>query len=90
MVVNTNNNPLTYDLTTEKLGTVRHCWVVRLANYNFQLYYIVRKANINADALLSVSWPMYMPGISDTQHRVTAAVGMSHARGHPQRPEEPH
>ena len=34
----TDNNSLTYILTTAKLGSVSHCWVASLANYNFQLY----------------------------------------------------
>ena len=43
-----------------------------LANYNFQLYYRVGKANINADVFLKVSWPMYKPNASGTQHQITA------------------
>ena len=35
-----------------------HCWVTRLSNYNFQLYYRVGKTNIDADALPRVFWPM--------------------------------
>ena len=35
----TDNNPLTYILTTAKLDAASHCWVASLANYNFQLYY---------------------------------------------------
>ena len=37
--VYTDNNPLTYVLTTAKLNAVSHHWVTSLANYNFQLYY---------------------------------------------------
>ena len=36
--VYTDNNSLTYMLTTVKLDAARHCWVTSLANYNFQLY----------------------------------------------------
>ena len=39
--VYTDNNPLTYMLTTAKLDAASHCWVASLANYNFQLYYRV-------------------------------------------------
>ena len=37
--VYTDNNQLTYVLTTAKLDATSHCWVASLANYNFQLYY---------------------------------------------------
>ena len=33
--VYTDNNPLTYILTTAKLDTAIHHWVASLANYNF-------------------------------------------------------
>ena len=46
-----DNNPLTYILTTAKLDAASHHWVTSLANYNFQLHYQTRKANIDADAL---------------------------------------
>ena len=35
--VHTDNNPLTYVLTTAKLDAANHCWVASLANYNFRL-----------------------------------------------------
>ena len=70
----TDNNPLTYVLTTAKLDAASHCWVVSLANYNFQLHYQVRKANIDADALSRVSWPGCMPDNSGTHLNITAAT----------------
>ena len=48
--IHTDNNPLTYVLTTVKLDAVSHCWVASLANYNFRLHYRAGKANIDADA----------------------------------------
>ena len=59
--VYTNNNPLTYGLTTAKLDAASHCWVTSLANYNFRLHYWAGKTNIDADALSRVSWPECMP-----------------------------
>ena len=35
----TDNNPLTYVLTTAKLDAIGHRWVTSLANYNFHLHY---------------------------------------------------
>ena len=37
--VYTDNNPLTYLLTTAKLDAMGHRWVASLANYNFHLHY---------------------------------------------------
>ena len=72
--VHTNNTPLTYVLTTAKLNTASHCWVASLANYNFRLHYRAGKANLDADALLRVSWPACMPHNSGTHLEVTAAA----------------
>ena len=56
-----------------KLDTASHQWVASLVNYNFWLYYWARKTNINADALLRVSWPGCVPDNSGTHLQVTAA-----------------
>ena len=72
--VHANNNPLTYVLTTAKLDAASHCWVASLANYNFRLHYRAGKANIDADALLRVSWPGCMPDNSGTHLKVTATT----------------
>ena len=53
--VYTDNNPLTYMLTTAKLDIASHCWVASLANYSFWLYYQGGNTNIDADALSRVS-----------------------------------
>ena len=70
----TDNNPLTYILTTAKLDAASHCWVANLANYNFQLYYRVGKTNINAGALSRVSWLGCIPDTPDTHIQVTAVA----------------
>ena len=51
----TDNNLLTYVLTTAKVDAANHHRVASLANYNFRLHYPAGKANIHADALLRVS-----------------------------------
>ena len=38
-VMFTDNNPLTYVLTSAKLDATGHHWVAGLANYNFALNY---------------------------------------------------
>ncbi len=50
----TDNNLLTYLLTTAKLDTTGHCWVGHLVNYNFSLKYINCNTNVVADALSRV------------------------------------
>ena len=72
--VYTNNNPLTYVLTTAKLDAASHRWVASLANYNFRLHYRAGKANIDADALSRVSWPECMPASLGTSLKVNAAA----------------
>ena len=72
--VYTNNNPLTYVLTTAKLDAASHHWVASLANYNFRLHYQAGKTNIDADALSRVSWPECMPDNLGPSLKVTAAA----------------
>ena len=69
-----DNNLLMYVLTTDKLDTASHHWVTSLANYNFRLHYRAGKANIDADALSSVSWQGCMPGNTSTCIKVTTAA----------------
>ena len=47
----TDNNPLTYVLTTSKLDVMGHRWVASFANYNFHLPYHSGRSNVEADAL---------------------------------------
>ena len=54
----TDNNPLTYILTTAKLDATGHRWVANLANYTFSIKYKSGKSNVDADALSSNPWDM--------------------------------
>ena len=49
--VYTDNNPLTYVLTTAKLDATGQRWIASLANYNFNIHYKPGRNNIEADAL---------------------------------------
>ena len=51
----TDNNPLTYILTTPNLDTLGHHWVAALAGYNMKLEYLKGSDNKVADALSRVS-----------------------------------
>ena len=55
--VYTDNNPLTYILTSAKLDACGQRWVAKLANYNFTIKYKCRLSNVEADALSRISWP---------------------------------
>ena len=54
--VYTDNNPLTYVLTTAKLDATGQRWIASLANYNFKIFYRSGKLNVEADALLCLPW----------------------------------
>ena len=54
--VYTDNNPLTYMLTTAKLDVTGQRWIANLANYNFKIHYQSGKSNIDTDALSRIPW----------------------------------
>ena len=60
--VYTDNNPLTYVLTTAKLDACGQRWVAKLANYNFTIQYRSGQSNVEADALRRISWPKVLDG----------------------------
>ena len=49
--VYTDNNPLTYILSTAKLDATGQRWVSQLANFHFNIMYRAGKHNVDADAL---------------------------------------
>ena len=53
----TDNNPLTYILTTAKLDATGHGWVAALSNYTFSISYKPGRNNTDADALSRIKWP---------------------------------
>ena len=53
----TDNNPLTYVLTSAKLDACGQRWVAKLANYNFSIRYRCGVSNTEADALSRIKWP---------------------------------
>ena len=62
----TDNNPLTYALTSAKLDATGHRWISALAAYNFDIIYKPGKQNIDADAL-----SRYPKGKQDKQEKET-------------------
>ena len=53
--VYTDNNPLTYVLTSAKLDATGQQWIACLANYNFQLFYKAGKLHVDAEHIESNS-----------------------------------
>ena len=53
----TDNNPLTYVLTSAKLDACGQRWVAKLANCNFSIRYRCGVSNTEADALSRIKWP---------------------------------
>ena len=53
----TDNNPLTYVLTSAELDACGQRWVANLAIYNFTIRYRCGQSNVEADALSRISWP---------------------------------
>lgn len=58
--VYTDNNPLTYVMSTAKLNAVGHRWVGELSDFHFDIKYRPGKENIDADTLsrcpLDIEW----------------------------------
>ena len=50
-IVKTDNNPLTYVLTTAKLDATGHRWLAALAAFDFEIQYLPGIVNKDADAL---------------------------------------
>ncbi|KAL5006251.1 hypothetical protein ScPMuIL_015057, partial [Solemya velum] len=47
----TDNNPLTYVLSSAKLDATGHRWLSQIASFNFSIHYKTGKTNVDADAL---------------------------------------
>ena len=67
----TDNNPLTYVLSSTKLDAVGHCWVAALAVYDFSLVYKQGHFNQDADALSQIQWPLIL---KELDHEVISAA----------------
>ena len=52
--VNTDNNPLTYILTSAKLDVTGQRWIASLTNYDFRIFCKTGKTNVEADALIHI------------------------------------
>ena len=66
----TDNNPLTYILTTAKLDATGHRLVAALSNYTFSITYRPGKNNKDADASSRIKWPEAVDISSQSVHAV--------------------
>ena len=90
--VRTDNNPLTYILTSAKLDATGHRWLSALSTYNFSLRYRPGRNNIDADSLsrrphLRLSsvdeWhEMAVPEVRALCRSVSTGTGVSHFSYH--------
>ena len=76
----TDNNPLTYILTTAKLDTTGHRWVAALSNYTFSIAYKPGKNNKDADALSRLKWLEAVDISSQSVHAVSDGVQEPHGK----------
>ena len=75
----TDNNLLTYILTTAKLDATGQRWVAALSIYNLQIYYRSGKTNANADALSRIPWEALQVLHSQKMDKVTVQATMTKA-----------
>ena len=76
----TDNNPLTYTLTTAKLDATGHRWVAALSNYTFSVSYKPGRNNTDADALSRIKWPEAVDISSQSVHAVCEGVQAPHGK----------
>ena len=76
----TDNNPLTYILTTAKLDATGHWWVAALSNYTLSISYKPGRNNTDADALSGIKWPEAVDISSQSVHAVCEGVQAPHGK----------
>ena len=74
--VHTDNNLLTYVLTTAKLDATGQRWVASLANYDFIIFYLSGKQNVEADALSRIQWkdPLLVKAVLQRGKNIDKAI----------------
>ena len=70
-VVKTDNNPLTYILTTANLDATQHCWVESLAGFIFSIEYQKGRDSAIADALSHAMSKLNAETVKSIQDGVT-------------------
>lgn len=72
----TDNNPLTYVLTSAKLDATGHRWLAALASYDFDIQYRPGTANVNADLLsrLPQKWREHQQDIDSSPQNTPVSL----------------
>ena len=70
----TDNNPLTYILTTPNLDATWHHWVELLAKFTFSIEYQKGRDNAVADALCCVASKLNIEAVKSILDRVTIEI----------------
>ena len=70
----TDNNPLTYILTTLNLDALGHRWVATLANYNMTIRYLKGSDNKVADALSRIKTRLDPETVTELLNHVKGGV----------------
>ena len=76
----TDNNPLTYILTTATLDATGHRWFAALSNYTFNISYKPGRNNTDADALSRIQWPEAVDISSQSGHAACERVQAPHGK----------
>ena len=75
----TDNNPLTYILSTAKLDACGQRWVAELANFKFNLHYKPGPTNVDADALSRIKWPEVLTELEEREFDTLQSDGVQAA-----------
>ena len=82
-LVKTDNNPLTYIMTTPNLDATGHQWVSALAKYDFQLEYQKGQDNAVADTLSRVTAHLELEAVQAVLDGATVGTSQRAERGNP-------
>ena len=82
-LVKTDNNPLTYIMTTPNLDATVHRWVSALAKYDFQLEYQKGQDNAVADALSQVTAHLGLEAVQAVLDGATVGTSQRAERENP-------
>ena len=83
ILVKTDNNPLTYIMTTPNLDATGHQWVSALAKYDFQLEYQKGRDNAVADSLSRVMAHLELEAVQAVLDGATVGTSQKAGRENP-------
>ena len=78
-LVRTDNNPLTYVMTTPNLDAIGHRWVAAMAGYNFEIEYVRGMDNKVTDTLSRVGKRLDEEAVKELLHQRAIKELLNHA-----------